>query len=433
MQAKSPRLKRIQWIALTFLTLAGIVNYLDRSTLSIANHSVSQELGLSASQMGLLLSAFSFSYAFSQLPIGVMLDRFGARIMLGLGMFVWSVAQLFGGLVTSLQQFLFARIALGIGEAPQFPAGAKVVSEWFALRERGKPTGIFVTSSTIGPALAPPILTVLLLIFGWRYMFVIMGALGIAVAIGWYIVYRNRADIALTPEEVTHLTEDEPLQRAERRMTFAEWRSLFAKSTTWGMIFGFMGVIYMVWLYLTWLPAYLEHERHLTIAKTGWIVSIPYLFGTLGMLSSGFIADGLMKRGVAPIRSRKWPICTGLFGAALFTVPAAFTPNLTLAIVYLCAAMFFVNMASGAAWALVSVAAPRHMVASLGSIQNFGGYFGGSFAPFVTGLVVDRTHSFVNAFLISAAVAFAAALVYMFVVRVPIQDTEASTSTVPAL
>ncbi|WP_277189091.1 MFS transporter [Caballeronia sp. BR00000012568055] len=433
MLEKSPRLKRIQWVALTFLTLAGIVNYLDRSTLSIANHSVSQELGLSASQMGLLLSAFSFAYAFSQLPIGVMLDRFGARVMLGLGMFVWSVAQLFGGLVTSLHQFLAARIALGIGEAPQFPAGAKVVSEWFAQRERGKPTGIFVTSSTIGPALAPPILTVLLLNFGWRNMFVIMGVLGIAVAIGWYIVYRNRRDVTLETQELAHLTEGEPAQRQERNMSFAEWRGLFAKATTWGMIFGFMGVIYMVWLYLTWLPAYLEHERHLTIAKTGWVVTIPYLAGTLGMLSSGFIADGLMARGVAPIRSRKWPIRTGLIGGALFTVPAAFTPNLTLAIVYLSAAMFFVNMASGAAWALVSVAAPRHMVASLGSIQNFGGYFGGSFAPFITGLVVDKTHSFVNAFLISAAVAFAAALVYMFVVRSPIQDSEQQAAAVPVV
>ncbi|GAB7521416.1 MFS transporter [Paraburkholderia sp. 2C] len=423
MEAKTPRLRRIQWIAIAFLTLAGIVNYLDRSTLSIANHSVSGELGLTASQMGLLLSAFSFAYAFSQLPVGVLLDRFGARLMLGLGMFVWSCAQLCGGLVQTLPQFLAARIALGIGEAPQFPAGAKVVSEWYALRERGRPTGIFTTSSTIGPALAPPILTVLLLAFGWRWMFVVMGVLGIAVAIGWYLIYRNRAEVSLEQNEVRHLTEAEPLARAERTMTLAEWRGLFRKATTWGMIFGFMGVIYMVWLYLTWLPAYLEHERHLTIAKTGWIVSIPYLFGTLGMLSSGFIADGLMARGMAPMRSRKWPICTGLIGAAVFTVPAAYTPNLTLALVYLSAAMYFVNLASGAAWALVSVSAPRHLVASLGSIQNFGGYFGGSFAPFITGVVVDRTHSFVNAFLISAGVSFAAALVYMFVVRVPIADT----------
>lgn len=430
MQVKTPRLGRIQRIAVTFLMLAGIVNYLDRSTLSIANHSVSGELGLSASQMGLLLSAFSFAYAFSQLPVGALLDRFGARLMLGLGMLVWSVAQLCGGLVQTLQQFLVARIALGIGEAPQFPAGAKVVSEWFALRERGRPTGIFTTSSTIGPALAPPILTALLLAFGWRWMFVVMGVLGIAVALGWYIVYRNRGDVTLAEEEVVHLTEDEPHARAERRMTFAEWRGLFGSPTTWGMIFGFMGVIYMVWLYLTWLPAYLEHERHLSIAKTGWVVSIPYLFGTLGMLSSGYVADGLMARGMAPIRSRKWPICTGLICAAVFTVPAAFTPNTTLAIVYLSLAMYFVNMASGGAWALVSVTAPRHLAASLGSIQNFGGYFGGSFAPFITGIVVDRTHSFVNAFLISAAVSFAAALVYMFVVRAPIAERSSSEAAV---
>ena len=430
MLQKSPRLKRIQVVAITFLTLAGIVNYLDRSTLSIANHSVSQELGLSASQMGLLLSAFSFAYAFSQLPIGILLDRFGARVMLGLGMFVWSAAQLCGGLVTSLPQFLVARVALGIGEAPNFPAGAKVVSEWFGVHERGRPTGIFITSSTIGPALAPPVLTVLLLTFGWRTMFIVMGVLGIAVSIGWYLAYRDRRNIPLDSQEVAFLTQGEPEQRTDRRMSMREWRALFSKSTTWGMIFGNMGVIYMVWLYLTWLPAYLEHERHLTIAHTGWLVSIPYLFGTLGMLSSGFVADGLMARGMAPMRSRKWPICVGLLGAALFTVPAAFTPNLTLAMIYLCAAMYFVNMASGACWALATVAAPRHMVASLGSIQNFGGYFGGSFAPFITGIVVDKTHSFVNAFLISAGIAFAAALVYIFVVRTRIEDSETVVSPV---
>ncbi|SAK85176.1 major facilitator transporter [Caballeronia calidae] len=428
MQEKSTHLKRIQAMAIALLTIAGIVNYLDRSTLSIANHSVSAELGLSASQMGLLLSAFSFAYAFAQLPIGVLLDRFGARIMLGVGMFVWSTAQLCGGLVSNLTQFLVARVALGLGESPNFPAGAKVVSEWFAVHERGRPTGIFITSSTIGPALAPPVLTVLLLVFGWRAMFIIMGVLGIVVSIGWYLLYRDRRTMPLDARELAYLTDGESGERVERRMTMLEWRSLFSKATTWGMIFGNMGVIYMVWLYLTWLPAYLEHERHLSIANTGWLVSIPYLFGTLGMLSSGFVADGLMARGVAPMRSRKWPICVGLVGAAVFTVPAAFTPNLTLAMVYLCAAMFFVNMASGACWALATVAAPRHMVASLASIQNFGGYFGGSFAPFITGVVVDTTHSFVNAFLISAGVAFGAALVYMFVVRRLIEAPEADVS-----
>jgi sugar phosphate permease len=422
-QQKSAKLRKIQWLALVFLMLAGIVNYLDRSTLSIANHSISQELGLNASQMGMLLSAFSLAYAFSQLPIGALLDKFGARAMLGIGMLIWSIAQLTGGLVHTLQQFLVARVFLGLGEAPQFPAGAKVVSEWFAVRERGGPTGIFVASSTVGPALAPPILTVLMLSFGWRMMFVIMGIFGIAVALGWYAFYRNRNEVELTPSELLYLAEGDSADSANAgapRMSFAEWKSLFRHRTTWGMLFGFMGVIYMVWLYLTWLPAYLEHERHLSIARTGWVVSIPYIFGTLGMVSSGYIADWLMRRGMAPMKSRKWPICVGLLGAAAFTIPAAYTPSTVLAVVYISAAMAFINMASGGAWALVSVSIPRHMVASLGSMQNFGGYLGGSLAPVVTGMVVDQTHSFVNALLISAAVAFIAALIYMFVVKDPV-------------
>jgi MFS family permease len=425
---KSTKLKRIQWVALTFLMLAGIVNYLDRSTLSIANHFISEELGLNASQMGLLLSAFSLAYAFSQLPIGALLDKFGARAMLGLGMLVWSVAQLAGGFVHTLQQFLVARVFLGMGEAPQFPAGAKVVSEWFALRERGGPTGIFVASSTIGPALAPPILTILMLNFGWRTMFVIMGALGVAVALGWYAFYRNRNEVELTSSELLYLAEGESGRGAVQKLSFSEWKNLFKHRTTWGMLFGFMGVIYMVWLYLTWLPAYLEHERHLSIARTGWVVSIPYIFGTLGMVGSGYIADWLIARGMAPMNSRKWPICVGLIGAAFFTIPAAYTPSTVMAIVYISAAMAFVNMASGGAWALVSVAIPRHMVASLGSLQNFGGYLGGSLAPVITGVVVDQTHSFVDALLISAAVAFAAALVYMFVVIKPIESQPSQVS-----
>ena len=421
MAVKSQKLKRIQIAALTLLVISGLVNYLDRSTLSIANHSITTEMGLTASQMGLLLSAFSLPYAFAQLPMGVLLDRFGARVMLGLGMFLWSIAQLAGGFVQTLHQFFVARLLLGIGEAPQFPAGAKVFSDWYALKERGRPTGIFVASSTIAPALAPPLLTALMLTFGWRGMFIVMGGLGIATAIGWYLVYRDRRDVPLEPAEIAHL-EGSDSGHDERRMSAAEWRGLFRQRTTWGMIFGFMGVIYMVWLYLTWLPAYLEQERGLTLAKAGWVVAIPYLGGTLGQLSSGVVADALLARGLAPIASRKWPICIGLVCAALFTVPAAFTPNLTLAITYISLAMYFINLASGASWALVSVAAPRRLVASLGSLQNFGGYLGGSLAPVVTGVIVDTTHSFVNALLISAGVAVAGALAYAFIVREPIGD-----------
>ncbi|MBU3079055.1 MFS transporter [Sphingomonas quercus] len=405
--------------------IAGLINYLDRSALSIANKPISDEMHLTASQMGLLLSAFSLPYAFAQLPIGVMLDRLGARVMLGAGMLIWSVAQAAAGFVHSLNQFIVTRLLLGVGEGPQFPAGAKVFGEWFALHERGRPTGIFVASTTIAPGLAPPLLTAMMLGFGWRGMFIVMGALGILASIAWYALYRDRRDVALSEEELDYLSSGKRSADDERRMTSAEWRGLFTKGITWGMIIGWMGVIYMVFLYVTWLPAYLQKERGLSLTESGWILMIPFIGGTLGQLSSGFVADGLLARGLSPINSRKWPICIGLVFAAVFTVPAAYTPNLTLAILYLTLAMYFVNLASGGGWALVSVAAPRRLVASLGSIQNFGGYFGGSAAPLITGIVVDQTGSFVNALLISAGVSLAGALAYLLLVKEPIPDTPA--------
>lgn len=420
---KSARLKRIQTAALVLLVLSGLINYLDRSTLSIANSAVSADMGLSASEMGLLLSAFSLPYAFAQLPMGALLDRLGARVTLGFGMLLWSLAQLAGGLVRTVNQFFIARLLLGVGEAPQFPAGAKVFSEWFAVKERGRPTGIFVASTTIAPALAPPLLTGLMFAFGWRGMFVIMGVVGILIAIAWVAIYRDRRNVALTPEEIAYLDDGQPPD--DRAMTAAEWRGLFRQRTTWGLIFGFMGVIYMVWLYLTWLPAYLEKERGLPLATAGWVMTIPYLAGTFGQLSSGVLADWLLARGMQPINSRRLPICIGLVCAALFTVPAAYTPSLPLAIACISGAMYFINLASGSSWALVSVAAPRRLVASLGSLQNFGGYLGGSLAPVITGVIVDRTGSFVYALVIAAAVALAGAVSYLLLVREPIADTPA--------
>ena len=417
---KSAKLQRVQNAALILLVLAGLINSLDRSTLAIANSSITAEMGLSASEMGLLLSAFSLPYAFAQLPMGVLLDRLGARIALGLGILVWSLAQLGGGLVRGLNQLFVARVVLGIGEAPQFPAAAKVVSEWFAVKERGRPTGIIVASTTIGPALAPPLLTGMMLAFGgWRGMFIAMGVIGIAVGVAWYVMYRDRNSVHLEAGEIQYL-EAGAIESGTTPMTAAEWRGLFTQRTVWAMIVGFMGVIYMIWLYLTWLPAYLERERGLSLTSSGWIVAIPYLGGTLGMLSSGFVADRLLARGLTPIASRKWPVCVGLLFAALFTVPAAYTPSLVLAILYISLALYFVNLACGGAWALVSVAAPRRLVASLGSVQNFGGYLGGSLAPILTGVIVDTTHSFVNALLISAAVSMAGALVYLFGVKDPV-------------
>jgi sugar phosphate permease len=415
----TPRLKSVQRIALVMLVVAGVVNYIDRATLAVANPLIRQDLGLSIADMGYLLSAFLWSYAFAQLPTGAMVDKLGPRLLLTLGLSLWSFAQLLGGFVQGFGQFFGARILLGIGEAPQFPTGARVVRDWFNQRDRGLATGVFNCASSLGTALAVPLLTFLMLAFGWRTMFAVMGVAGLLVAIFWYFLYRNPTELTLTSEENAYRTQgDPPGQRT--KVTFGEWKLLFRFRTTWGMILGYFGCIYLTWIYTAWLPGYLEIERHMSVKYTGWAAAIPFAFGVAGGVLGGYIADILVRRGVGPVQSRKYPAAIALLGTAACTVAAAYVSSNALAIAFISASLFLVYVTSTCAWALSSVAAPTNCTASIGAMQNFGGYLGGALAPTVTGLIVQTTGSFVPAMVVGALIGVASAASYVFVVDQPI-------------
>jgi sugar phosphate permease len=415
----TPRLKSVQRTALAMLVLAGVVNYIDRATLAVANPLIRQDLGLSIADMGYLLSAFLWAYAFSQLPTGAMVDRFGPRFLLSIGLALWSLAQVLGGLVQGFGQFFGARLLLGIGEAPQFPTAARVVRDWFNPRDRGLATGIFNCASTLGTAIAVPLLTMLMLSFGWRMMFIIMGAAGLLVALLWYSVYRNPPEIDLTAEENAYRTQgDPPGQRT--KVTFREWKLLFRFRTTWGMILGYFGCIYLTWIYAAWLPGYLEIERHMSVKYTGIAAAIPFVWGVVGGVLGGYLADILVRRGVSPMKSRKYPAAIALLGTAACTLAAAYVESNTLAIAFISASLFLVYVTSTCAWALSSVAAPTNCTASIGAMQNFGGYLGGALAPTVTGLIVQSTGSFVLALVVGAGIGTLSALSYLFIVDQPI-------------
>jgi sugar phosphate permease len=413
------RLKWVQRSALAMLVVAGVINYIDRATLAVANPLIREDLGLSIADMGYLLSAFLWSYAFSQLPTGAMVDRLGPRILLTFGLSLWSLAQVLGGLVRGFGEFFGARILLGIGEAPQFPTGARVVRDWFNQRDRGLATGIFNCASSLGTAIAVPLLTFLMLAFGWRTMFMIMGIAGLAMAAVWYFAYRNPQERALTAEENAYRTQgDPPGQRT--KVTLREWMLLFRFRTTWGMILGYFGCIYLTWVYTAWLPGYLEIERHMSVKFTGVAAAIPFAWGVVGGVVGGYLADILVRRGVAPLKSRRYPAAIALTGTALCTVAAAYVSSNVLAIVFISASLFLVYVTSTCAWALSSVAVPTNCTASIGAMQNFGGYLGGALAPTVTGIIVQQTGSFVPALVVGALIGVASAASYLFIVDQPI-------------
>jgi sugar phosphate permease len=421
-EAPPPRIRRSQTLALVLLVVCGVINYMDRATLAVANEYIRADLGLSLGQMGLLLSAFSWSYALCQLPVGALVDKVGPRWLLGIGLVVWSLAQAAGGLASTFGYFLIVRIALGIGEAPQFPAAARVVSNWFPLRSRGTPTGIYNSASPLGVALAPICLSPLIAATSWHWAFFVTGALGLVAAVVWVTLYRDPVHAQMSAAERAYLEADEAGE-AKPTTSFAAWCALFRHRVTWGMMLGFFGSVYLNWVYLTWLPGYLRTERHMDLAYAGIAASIPFLCGFAGALLAGWASDRVTQHAASPISGRRNAVVVSTLGMVVFTIPAALVESNVLAVACISIVIFLANASSACAWSLATVAAPPSRIASLGAIQNFGGFLGGALAPILTGYIA-QSWSFVPALLTGAAIAFCGAMSYHFLVIRPIPEQD---------
>jgi MFS family permease len=413
---RTPRIRSAQNIGLSLLFLICVLNYIDRGTLSVANPLVRRDLGLSLGQMGVLLSAFLWPYAFALLAAGGIVDRAGPRRVLTIALVVWSLVQSAAGFVTSYAQFIVARALLGVGEAPMFPAAARVVKNWFHERDQAFGVGVWNGGPALGTAIAPALLTPVMLAFGWRWMFILMGLVGFVFAGIWWAMYRDFDAGSLAAEDRQYLYgEDAP--PVHHHVRFSAWVRLFRFRSTWGLILGFFGNVYIGWMFIAWLPGYLEIQRHMSISKTGLIASIPFLCGLAGSLLGGWLADRLTHGGMTAIASRKLLTAAALLIVALSTLVAAEASNNVVAIASISAALFFGFSSSGTSWSLANAAAPPNYAASLGAIMDFGGFIGGALAPIVTGFVVQATGSFTPALLVAGVVGLLSALAYVLGIR----------------
>ncbi|MFK4343559.1 MULTISPECIES: MFS transporter [unclassified Paenibacillus] len=427
--AGKPKKAGLRWGIILMLLLGAVVNYLDRSNLSIANTTIAAEFGLSSTQMGLLLSAFLWPYALANLPAGWLVDRFGPKKMFAWASGLWSVATIISAFVNTYSLLYAMRMLLGVSESPFFTSGLKVTERWFAKSERGLPTSIINTGSQIANAIAPPLLTVLMLTMTWRGMFIFVGAMGLIIMLIWLKVYRDPTFAekqAITQNDmatdVVPAVESDVAQ-SETQAPTAKWSSLFKNSSTWFMIIGNFGIMFTIWVYLTWLPSYLEKEQGFTLKETGWIASIPFVAGIIGVLLGGFISDYFIRKGVATVTSRKIPIVGGAILAAASVAPIPFIDNTVVSIVLLSVGYFASQLPSGVIWTLAADIAPGEQVASLGAIQNFGGFLGAALAPIATGYILDTTGSFNNVFLLGASLLVMGAISYGVFLKKPITRT----------
>lgn len=392
-----PRVKatHTRHLMLLMVFLATVINYLDRTNLSVAAPLLSKELKLDEAQMGFLFSAFAWTYAICNLPGGYVVDRFGARITYALSLFFWSAATALQSLAGSFAGLFNLRLAVGAAEAPAFPANNRVVTLWFPTRERGIASSSFVSGQYIGTGLCTPLLFWVAATWGWRAIFFVTGVSGVLISVGWWLVYRDplksrRANAA----EIREITAGGAGIGEQKRTPF-RWRDvweLLSYRQIWALCIGKFSVSVAIFFLLTWFPSYLIHERGLSLLKAGGYAMAPYLAAAIGVLVGGACSDVLLKRGVSLTFARKLPIVTGFLLTSTIFLANFTTSNLSTISVLTCA--FFFSGVSSNGWAVASDVAPLRLVGLTGGIINFAANLAGIVTPVAVGYIVKNTHSY---------------------------------------
>lgn len=416
-----PKGHNLRWVIIGVVVLLTITNYLDRGNLSVVAPVIGKQFHFNDTELGLMLSAFTWPYAIANLPLGWAVDRFGSRLMMTLGAGAWTIVAIVTGFARNLAAFVFLRILLGVSEAPMFPSSLKATDSWFPDTEKAKATSTYIAATQVGLAIAPPLATVLLLAFGWQAVFIIMGLIGIVGVVGWVVVYREPADHRwLHSDELAYIRTGQlaHVDKAAPRVGAAIWIKLFRHPQIWIMMIGGFGLQYVFWFYISWLPTYLEKAQHFSISKAGWLAALPYIAGAIAVLLGGWISDWMVRRGMLPFTARRVVIAAGALLTAVALFLTAISHGAVIAVVLLTIGMATYSLSSGVYWTLAAnISTDRRLVASVGSIQNFGGFLGGAFAPIVTGILVDRLGGFVVALFVAAALTLLSAVMYGLVLR----------------
>ena len=394
----SPRRWRIAWL----LGIGVLVNYFDRVNLSVSHAALVTSFGISNVAFGYLSGAYNWTYALCQLPVGVLLDRFGVRRVGRISTLLWSVASFCAALTPNLGGFFAARLLLGVGEAPTFPANAKAIGLWFPSEERSFATSIFDAAAKFASAIGVPLLGILLLKVGWRWSFAATGIISLLFFVLFSRVYRDPIeDPHLTREERLRCTEEVPPSLNGEEPTSASLGYLLRQRKVLGLALGFGSYNYVFYLLLTWLPSYLSSALGIDLLHSFLYTGVPWLFATATDLAAGFGADYLIQHGWNPSRVRKTIlVCGTAFGLGI--LGAAHAHTAPRALLWISISIGGLAAAAPIGWSIPSMIAPRGSVGSVGGIVNLSNQISGIAAPIVTGYLVTATHSYAWAFGVSA-------------------------------
>lgn len=408
---------RRRWAIGILLGAGVIVNYFDRVILTVAAPTIQHDFAISSLTIGFLLGAFGWTYGSLQIPVGLLLDRFGVRRVMTISILLWAAASFLTSAAVGVGTLFIARLLLGVAEAPAFPANAKATGYWFPRSERSLATSLFDAAAKFSNVIAVPIVALLVVEFGWRGAFIATGFLSIA----YFVLFRRTysepgADPLLTDEERAYIVQGgATAEGVAPGGGLSLLGYLLRQRKVWGLSVGFACYGYAFAIFIFWLPGYLVQEMKMNLLSSAAFTMIPWAFATVSDLAvGGWLIDHLIARDWDETKVRKSIIVGGMV-TGLSVIGAGLTHDPYWAIGWITLSLSGLAAAAPAGWSLPSLIAPRGGAGTIGGIMNFLNSITGIIAPAATGFIVATTHSFSGAFLLTGAVLAVGIFSFVFV------------------
>lgn len=399
-------IRHLRWYICTLLFFAATINYLDRQVIGILKPTLEKEFGWSEIDYSNIVFWFQTAYAAGLLLVGRVMDRLGTRKGFSLAVIFWSLAAAGHALARSVFGFGVARFTLGLGEAGNFPASIKTVAEWFPKKERALATGIFNAGTNVGVLAAAAIVPWVTAAFGWKWAFIVTGLVGFVWLAFWWVIYRHPDDHPnLSNEERAHIQSDPPDPDVK-----IPWLQLFPHRQTWAFAVGKFMTDPIWWVYLFWLPSFLNNKYGIDLKSVALPLIIVYLIADVGSVAGGWLSSSLIQRGWTINRARK----TAMLICAVSVTPIVFAAQASNVWV----AVLLVGLAAAAhqGWSAnifttASDMFPRRAIGSVVGIGGMAGAIGGMIIAKVVGYILEWTGSYVPIFIIAASAYLVALLV----------------------
>jgi ACS family glucarate transporter-like MFS transporter len=438
---------RIRYLILLMLFIVTTLNYADRATLSIVGSTLQKDLGLTPVQMGFIFSAFAWAYVIGQIPGGWLLDRFGSKRVYAWSIFLWSIFTLMQGFVGFLSvgaiviALFILRFIVGLAESPSFPGNSRIAAAWFPTAERGTAAGIFTSAQYFATVLFAPLMGWITYHYGWHYVFVVMGGLGILMSLIWLkTIHAPRQHPKVNEAELQHISSGGGLIEMDQigvkneftRPRWTHFKQLLTNRMMLGVFIGQYCINTLSYFFLTWFPVYLVQDRGMSILKAGLVASVPAICGFLGGVLGGIISDGMLRRGRSLTWSRKAPLVLGMLMST--SMIACNYIDAEWLVVAVMAVAYFGKGFGAVGWAVVADTAPKQIAGLCGGMFNGFGNTAGITTPIVIGIILQSTGSFEGALIFVAANALVAMFCYLVIVgkieRMTLkEDPEASAVT----